>query len=69
MSMVEQISMSRSDHPQRVARARLCLDGLFVGDALGEGFFVGDKAAKIVISWRWLPGRPCRWTNDTAMPR
>lgn len=50
----------------RLARARLSLDGLSVGDALGERFFspwIRDECLpkRIVPDGRW------RWTDDTAM--
>jgi ADP-ribosylglycohydrolase len=41
------------------------LDGLSVGDALGERFF-GPRAAER-IARRELPPPPWRWTDDTAM--
>jgi ADP-ribosylglycohydrolase len=49
----------------RRARAWLALDGLSLGDAFGESFFVHD-AAQRVRAQRLAPG-PWRWTDDTAM--
>jgi len=46
-------------------RALASLDGLSVGDALGERFF-GSRAAERVAR-RELPPPPWRWTDDTAM--
>jgi ADP-ribosylglycohydrolase len=57
------------DHDLRLARARLALDGLSLGDAYGERFFGGpaaalaseDQAPLVPAAARW------RWTDDTAM--
>lgn len=51
---------------ERLARARLSLEGLFVGDALGEQFcspWIRDTCLpnRIVPDGKW------RWTDDTAM--
>jgi ADP-ribosylglycohydrolase len=51
---------------ERLARARLSLEGLSVGDALGECFFspwIRDACLKN----RTVPEGPWRWTGDTAM--
>ncbi|MFO1020469.1 MAG: ADP-ribosylglycohydrolase family protein [Planctomycetales bacterium] len=50
----------------RLARAKLSLEGLSVGDALGEQFFspwIRDACIlqRIVPEGRW------KWTDDTAM--
>src|SRR5882672_3164275 len=49
----------------RLARALLALDGLSVGDAFGERFFVPDAERRIEL--RALPSGTWRWTDDTAM--
>jgi ADP-ribosylglycohydrolase len=49
----------------RLARGWLALDGLSLGDAFGESFFVAG-AARRVREQRLAPG-PWRWTDDTAM--
>jgi ADP-ribosylglycohydrolase len=49
----------------RLARARLALDGLSLGDAFGESFFVSDAAQRVRA--RRLAPAPWRWTDDTAM--
>lgn len=49
------------------ARARLSLEGLSLGDAFGERFFLGDAAAEAAIGRRALPDGRWRWTDDTAM--
>jgi ADP-ribosylglycohydrolase len=53
------------DSSDRLARARLALEGLSLGDAFGESFFVSD-AAQRVRAQRLAPA-PWRWTDDTAM--
>ena len=52
----------------RLARARLSLDGLSVGDAFGQCFFSPQEvvtAARMAANDGPLP--PWRWTDDTAM--
>ncbi len=54
------------ESPERLARAHLSLEGLSVGDALGERFFspwIRDACMirRIVPEGRWA------WTDDTAM--
>jgi ADP-ribosylglycohydrolase len=52
----------------RLARARRSLDGLSVGDAFGETFFLPTEAACHFIDHRVVSERrPWRWTDDTAM--
>lgn len=46
-------------------RARTSLEGLSVGDALGERYFTG--AAEALIGARTLPRAPWHWTDDTQM--
>lgn len=55
----------RPDHDDRIARARLSLEGLSIGDAFGQCFF-RPEVAKLLIR-RQLPQRPWLWTDDTAM--
>ena len=50
-----------------LARARLSLDGLSVGDAFGEKFFINPAVVERVISERAVPRAPWHWTDDTAM--
>ena len=56
-----------ADHAARIDRALLALDGLSVGDAFGERFFVHPDLVDQLISSRALPAAPWRWTDDTAM--
>jgi ADP-ribosylglycohydrolase len=55
------------DHDARMARARLSLAGLSVGDALGERFFGRDSVVERAIAERAEPPAPWSWTDDTAM--
>jgi ADP-ribosylglycohydrolase len=48
-------------------RARLSLDGLSVGDAFGEKFFVNPAVVDRLIAERAVPRAPWHWTDDTAM--
>jgi ADP-ribosylglycohydrolase len=50
-----------------LARAQLSLDGLSVGDAFGERFFVTPAVVEQLIADRAVPKAPWRWTDDTAM--
>lgn len=69
--------MTISDHkdPQRVTspddprvvRARVALDGLSLGDAFGEKFFVSPDVVDGLIADRAVPAEPWYWTDDTAM--
>jgi ADP-ribosylglycohydrolase len=51
----------------RMARALVSLDGLSVGDAFGERFFLHPHMAQLVIGERGLPDPPWRYTDDTQM--
>lgn len=55
------------DHADRIARARLSLTGLSVGDAFGEQFF--RIANTLLIQFRETPPGPWEYTDDTAMAR
>jgi ADP-ribosylglycohydrolase len=50
-----------------IDRARLALDGLSVGDAFGQRFFVSPSMVEGLIAERALPAAPWSWTDDTAM--
>ncbi|MBY0459642.1 MAG: ADP-ribosylglycohydrolase family protein, partial [Gemmataceae bacterium] len=56
-----------SDHHERLARARLALDGLSVGDALGETCFRDHHYEAILEDPRATAAGPWPWTDDTAM--
>src|SRR5687768_7887910 len=43
------------------------LEGLAVGDALGECFFGPTADARAAIADRWVPPGVWRWTDDTLM--
>jgi ADP-ribosylglycohydrolase len=57
----------RPDHDARFSRALLALDGLSMGDAFGERFFVSPSTVIGLIESRALPRAPWRWTDDTEM--
>jgi ADP-ribosylglycohydrolase len=50
---------------ERLVRALASLDGLSVGDALGERFFGPGGRGR--VARRQLPSPPWAWTDDTAM--
>ena len=52
---------------ERLARAALSLEGLSVGDAFGEQFFVDPYTVNDLIEARTLPAAPWRYTDDTEM--
>ncbi len=55
------------DHATRLARAQLALDGLSVGDALGETCFHPDNWDAILEDPFATARAPWEWTDDTAM--
>jgi ADP-ribosylglycohydrolase len=55
------------DHAVRVARAAVALDGLSVGDALGETCFRTHNWEAIQEDPRATSRGPWPWTDDTAM--
>lgn len=55
------------DHGARMARARLSLEGLSVGDAFGDQFFANPDVVEGLIEARALPRPPWLWTDDTQM--
>jgi ADP-ribosylglycohydrolase len=52
---------------ERDSAALVVLDGLSVGDALGERFFGAPDRMRELIAERNLPAPPWRWTDDTLM--
>jgi ADP-ribosylglycohydrolase len=52
---------------ERLALARLSLDGLSAGDAFGERFFRAPETVERRIADRITPPPPWTWTDDTAM--
>lgn len=56
-----------SDHDIRMARVRLALNGLSVGDGFGEQFFGRSRHMERIVANRDVPRPPWRWTDDTAM--
>ena len=55
------------DHSARVARARLALEGLSLGDAFGERFFGEPEHVAAAIAARSVPRSPWNYTDDTVM--
>jgi ADP-ribosylglycohydrolase len=55
------------DHKVRLERARLALDGLSVGDALGETCFRPENWSAVIEDPRATARGPWPYTDDTAM--
>jgi ADP-ribosylglycohydrolase len=55
------------DNSKRIARMRVSLEGLSVGDAFGERFFLHPDAVECLIEDRTLPRAPWSCTDDTIM--
>ena len=56
-----------ADPRERMARARIALEGLSVGDALGETCFTPENFDAILEDPRVTARAPWPWTDDTAM--
>jgi ADP-ribosylglycohydrolase len=56
-----------SDHAVRIGRAALALDGLSIGDALGQTCFDERNWKAIQADREATPRMPWPWTDDTAM--
>jgi len=54
-------------HEERLALARLSLDGLSIGDAFGDRFFIHADMAQTLIRSRAFPKEPWAFTDDTNM--
>jgi ADP-ribosylglycohydrolase len=50
-----------------IARARIALEGLSIGDAFGERFFGSPSTVERRVRSRAMPSPPWYWTDDTAM--
>ncbi len=55
------------DHAERMARALVSLEGLSVGDAFGERFFLPLDVARTRVEERALPREPWGYTDDTEL--
>jgi ADP-ribosylglycohydrolase len=55
------------DHATRIERAAIALDGLSLGDALGETCFRDENFEAILEDPRATAKGPWPWTDDTAM--
>jgi ADP-ribosylglycohydrolase len=64
---MEQAVERTRDLAERLARARCSLEGLSVGDAFGERFFLPPGMAIARIEGRVLPAAPWPYTDDTQM--
>lgn len=53
------------DPPTRMKRVRLAIDGLSIGDSLGEQFV--HPSRKLFVTHRVLPDGPWPYTDDTEM--
>jgi ADP-ribosylglycohydrolase len=56
-----------NEQDQRLARALCSLEGLSVGDAFGERFFLSPEVSLARIEARTLPEEPWLYTDDTQM--
>ena len=56
-----------ANHAERMSRAAVALDGLSVGDALGETCFRDHNWARIQEDPHAVCEGPWPWTDDTAM--
>jgi ADP-ribosylglycohydrolase len=56
-----------TSHPDRFLCARCSVEGLSVGDAFGDRFFIHPDVAVSLIEARALPTAPWRFTDDTQM--
>ena len=52
---------------EKLERARVALEGLSVGDALGERYFGYSAIVESLIEQRGTPQAPWHWTDDTNM--
>ncbi len=69
-SRPEDFSLSTNfpiDHADRMARVRVALAGLSVGDAYGEQFFLPANNRWTIDDDPFLPPGPWTWTDDTEM--
>src|SRR6478735_1597090 len=58
---------NNQDHSKRIARAKRSLEGLSVGDAFGERFFLHPNVVDSLIEDRAMPRAPWACTDDTVM--
>ena len=59
--------MDAAQHAERLARARVSLEGLSVGDAFGENFFIRPELVYSMVRERAVPKPPWYFTDDTNM--
>jgi ADP-ribosylglycohydrolase len=58
---------TNDDHLARLQRARASLEGLSVGDAFGERFFVHPNTVEQLVEQHAFPAEPWSYTDDTVM--
>lgn len=56
-----------AEHRARLQRALVSLEGLSVGDAFGERFFLPPSTATAMVEQRTVPPGPWNYTDDTEM--
>ena len=57
----------RQHNDDRLDRAMISLEGLSIGDAFGETFFINPDVVENLIQSRALAAPPWRYTDDTLM--
>jgi ADP-ribosylglycohydrolase len=61
------MASKQTEQSQRLERALCSLEGLSVGDAFGERFFLPTEVSLARIDARTLPEEPWSYTDDTQM--
>ncbi|WP_407572511.1 ADP-ribosylglycohydrolase family protein [Deinococcus altitudinis] len=65
---IESSALTLTDEPQAALyRAQTSLEGLSVGDAFGEQFFLPPEDFEVAVTTRTVPSAPWSWTDDTQM--
>jgi ADP-ribosylglycohydrolase len=59
--------INQSLHKNSLQRAATSLEGLSVGDAFGETFFVNPDTVEFLIEERAFASKTWRWTDDSLM--
>jgi ADP-ribosylglycohydrolase len=61
------VNMTPTNSIGSIERARLSFEGLSVGDAFGDTYFINPDVVDRLIELRALAPAPWRWTDDTLM--
>ncbi len=65
---MESSTFTLTDEPQAaLQRAQMSLEGLSVGDAFGEQFFLPPEEFEVAVTTQTVPSAPWSWTDDTQM--